>query len=850
MKRREAAVALAAFILISIVTFIPVSGIAGEAPDPQEYPVGLTLSDPEPGREFDPAALATGARAAASSIDLTDGAPPIGNQGSQASCVGFALGYYGKTWWEKREHPGWDLTSRRYQFSPAFIYNQINGGQDRGASLGDGLSLLQTAGACDWEEFGYDGNYTKQPDATDREAAKQYRISPSWGHFFLRSDWAPSAGYTRLNDISGLKAWLASGKPAVLGIPIYNDFPSYGDNPPSSYYTSADYYSAAQFQGGHGVFIAGYDDNANPSGSTPETRGGFKVLNSWGSAWNGGGTVWLSYRFVQKWVPEAWYFEDMSSAPDIAWLTPYSGAPGEEVTFSGSNFGAYRRSAKVGFAGGATGTVVSWSNGQVRARVPAGADSGSACIYDWDSGRSNGRLFTVGDVPPASWLFAEGATWPGFEEWLLVQNPNDSPSTVSVSFITGADVLAGPRFTVSAKSRVTIRVNDYAPGRDVASAVYVESGPPVGAERAMYVDTPGDKWGSHASTGARAPAEKWYLAEGATWSGYEEWVTVLNPNDVTVKAELHFDTPAGRVQGPTLEMGPMSRGTVRVNDHVPPGDVSTEVSTLTAGRGVVAERSMYVRSADGKLGCHNSMGVTDAAAGWALPEGATWPGYEHWVVVQNPTGTPAEARFLFLTPDGQREGPVRTVGPGRRISVRVNDHVPGSDVSTLVLTGGEGQAVVAERAMYVRTADGKLGTHNSTGSMYSSSGWFLPEGATWPGFEEWVLVMNPAAGNAVWVELTFMTENGVVPGPRAQVPARSRRTFRVNDYVIGNVSTMVMSDSYVVCERSMYISTADGKRGAHCSLGLLGAYVPPGAGGAAASPAPAPESGVRLLQHR
>ncbi len=821
-RTTTAALAVAIAIIFAIGAFRPSCPQAAAARSAATARgMGMNLSRPDASRKFDSGSVGAGLPMAAS-VDLSADVPPISDQGTHASCVGFATGYYGKTWWEKQEHPAWDITDNRYQTSPAFIYNKINGGEDDGASIYDAFQLMENTGACDWSEFPYDGNYVKQPDSTDTEAARQYKISSSWGYFFSQPAWAPPTGYAPANDISQIKARLNAGKPVVLGIPIYDDFPDYGGNPDSSFYSSADYYSSGDFKGGHAVFIVGYDDSAGGG------LGGFKAINSWGPTWNGNGQVFLSYKFVKKWVPEAWYFDDLDSSPTVASMSPANGGPDALVTISGSNFGANRRSARVGFQGGVNGSVVSWSNAQVKVRVPDDASDGNVYLYDWNGEKSNGKLFSASSTPGASWLFAEGATWPGFDEWVLLQNPNDSPSSVTVTFMTPEGRVPGPDITVPAQSRVSVHVNDYVPNRDVATAVYVTGGPEVCAERAVYVNAQDGKWGSHDSIGARNASETWYMAEGATWPGYEEWVLVLNPNEEPVQAGLTFQTPAGQVAGPKRTLEPFTRWSVRVNDYIPAGDVSTEVRSLTSGRGVVAERSMYVRTADGKVDCHNSIGATEPSQGWGMAEGATWPGYEEWVLVQNPTRTAAGVNFFFLTPEGVKQGPVMSVAPGRRVSVRVNDYLPGSDVSTMVLTDRDDQAVVVERAMYIRAAGGKLGSHNSVGSIYGSTGWYLPEGCTSPGFDEWVLVMNPEKEESAGVRLTFMTPGGLVNGPYATVPPASRKTFHVNEYVTGDVSTMVESDGYVVCERSMYVRTGDGKAGATCSLGLLASYIQAG----------------------
>src|SRR5262249_22391836 len=67
----------------------------------------------------------------ASSVDLSKDFPLPGNQGQQYSCVGWALGYAIKTYQERVEL-GWSLEAPEHQFSPAYIYNQLNNGQDIG----------------------------------------------------------------------------------------------------------------------------------------------------------------------------------------------------------------------------------------------------------------------------------------------------------------------------------------------------------------------------------------------------------------------------------------------------------------------------------------------------------------------------------------------------------------------------------------------------------------------------------------------------------------------------------------------------------------------------------------------
>jgi C1A family cysteine protease len=653
--RPRSCIQVSAILAVFALTLVIFPAPAAAAPQAgRDRGMGMVPSKVDPSKKMDSRAYGLGGTKMSSSVDLSSKLPPIGDQGQYSSCVGWATGYYGKTWQEKTEHPSWNIAQDSYKFSPQFVYNKVNGGQDKGASIYDALELLQQTGCTDWAQFPYDGNYTRQPDSTDVQAAGQYRISSDWGYFFAgRSSWP---GYQSGPDVTAeIKAWLNTGKPVVMGIPIYSDFPDYGSNQPRTYY---DYNQSAAFEGGHAVFIAGYNDNVNPAGSDGNHRGGFLMINSWGAGWNNTGKVYLSYDFVQHWVAEAWYMNDLDSSPAISSISPANAGAGQVLTITGDNLGAYRRSADVTFMGGAKGQPVTWTNGQVKVRVPSGARNGMLYVHDWDYEQSNGKAFTAGEASyaGANWLLAEGATWPGFDEWVLLQNPGSQPSVVSVAFLTPSGPVEGPLVRVEPLSRATLHVNEYVPNQDVSTAITVTSGPDVCVERAMYFSGESGKQGSHDSIATQSVAETWYLAEGATWPGFDEWILVMNPYNKTVKADITFLTPQGSVAGPSLSLAPNSRQSVHVNKYVPDSDVSATVHCATPGYGIVAERSMYMNTPDGKVDCHNSVGASETGQAWGLAEGATWPGFEEWVLVMNPQSGYAEVELYFLTPAGVRPG--------------------------------------------------------------------------------------------------------------------------------------------------------------------------------------------------
>ena len=130
-----------------------------------------------------------------------------------------------------------------------------------------------------------------------------------------------------------------------------------------------------------------------------------------------------------------------------------------------------------------------------------------------------------------------------------------------------------------------------------------------------------------------------------------------------------------------------------------------------------------------------------------------------------------------------------TIPAEARASFKLNDYVIDYNVSTMVTSTGGG--VVCERAMYGQ--DRIWGT-DSIGATSPATTWYLAEGSTGEGFETWVLVQNPGA-SSVAVNLTLMTDSGWQSPTALQnvtIPAKSRQSFKLNDYVTNyNVSTMV-----------------------------------------------------------
>ncbi len=420
-----------------------------------------------------------------------------------------------------------------------------------------------------------------------------------------------------------------------------------------------------------------------------------------------------------------------------------------------------------------------------------------------DEAMMNAYKGTTPDVPPDApfeSFLAEGCTDYGFETWLLVANPNDTDTRVSVSYYTEEGPRNADPVTVPAHSRMTMNASNTIWAK--SSGIRVGSDQPVFVERAMYWS---DRIEGHTATGTASGSRQWYLAEGCTDFGFETWITILNPGDTDTLVDVRFLTESGGERTGTVAVPALSRTNVRVNDWVSAANVST---LLTSQDPVVAEVSMYgTRRRSGTC----SMGAKTPAQTWYLAEGATHSGFDTWLLLFNPQ--PNQAK-VTVNVDSQGTGlaPIEMVlAPGGRKTLHLNEVLPGRDISMTVVSD---VPIVASRSMYWAVPGGRAG-HECHGLTAPSKESFLPEGCTAYGFDTWLLLYNP--GNAdTAVTMYAMTAEGEKEIGKTVVPAHARITVKVDDFYDGSLSLRVLSGTAICCERATYWSD---RTGGTCSTG-------------------------------
>ncbi|MBU1671359.1 MAG: S8 family serine peptidase [Actinobacteria bacterium] len=503
-----------------------------------------------------------------------------------------------------------------------------------------------------------------------------------------------------------------------------------------------------------------------------------------------------------------------------------AGAPGFTLTVNGAGFVA---DSQVRW-NGSDRTTTYISGNQLTAQIAAGdiTTAGSALVTVFNpapgGGTSNVQTFDiqtpVNPAPSISSLSPDHATagGPGFT---LTVNGTGFIGDSQVSW-NGANL---PTTYVSS-TRLTATVPAASIAGGGAAQVCVSNPPPGGGESAAK------------SFSIVQAASEWYLAEGTTGWGFDTYVSIVNPNDSAVNAQVTYNTTSGPMDGGTVNMPPESRATVYPRDVLGEADFSTTV-TCAGGKPIAVDRTMtWTGTGAAAAEEHSSIGVTAPATTWYLPEGSSAWGFETWLLIQNPGATGATCQVTYML---EGEPPVtvqKGVPAGSRQSFNIAEDIGTRDASISVVSDAP---VIPERAMY---KDARREGHDSIGTTTPAADYYLAEGTTAWGFTTYVLVQNPQ-DQAADVTVTYMTPEGALEQPAFSLPANSRKTIRVNDvspaagYPIDvsntDFSTRVHASKPIIAERAMYWESETGQA-CHDSIGMSEPhatfYLPDGQAGA------------------
>jgi hypothetical protein len=202
-----------------------------------------------------------------------------------------------------------------------------------------------------------------------------------------------------------------------------------------------------------------------------------------------------------------------------------------------------------------------------------------------------------------------------------------------------------------------------------------------------------------------APRTEWFVAEGTTAGGFNEYLLLANPNPTSTTARITYLTRTGSFTAAPLTLKPNSRTTVFVNAE--PRLTNQDVSaSIEATLPIVVERAMYWPGPDPYRwqDAHASAGLTETGTVWALAEGEkNGPqAFKTFVLFANPGTSDAQVKVTLLRQSGKVELAPFTVRAGTR-ATRSADEWPqlydGEKFGVLV-ESVNGVPIVVERAMY------------------------------------------------------------------------------------------------------------------------------------------------------
>ena len=306
------------------------------------------------------------------------------------------------------------------------------------------------------------------------------------------------------------------------------------------------------------------------------------------------------------------------------------------------------------------------------------------------------------------WYFATGTTEKDATFQLMLFNPFPGDAIVDLSFATDQGPATPGEFqglVVPARGLTVVNVGEHVRRRlDIATSVTVRSGRVVAGRVQLQSSPPG----ATATLGAAAVAPQWTFPDGIAADGIRERYRIYNPGDREAQVEAAMVLDQGEAEPFELSVPARSALDLVTNDQtrIPKGVAHAAVISSTNGAGVVVERVTEAVKPSTRLGTATIFGSRMAAKRWLFPWGAATAAFDEWVTVFNPGTTPASVSVVALA--GGQQIPVEglqgvTVPPGRRVPVRLGDHIARIDLSLLVDASAP---VVVERGLFVAGGTG------------------------------------------------------------------------------------------------------------------------------------------------
>ncbi len=231
---------------------------------------------------------------------------------------------------------------------------------------------------------------------------------------------------------------------------------------------------------------------------------------------------------------------------------------------------------------------------------------------------------------------------------------------------------------------------------------------------------------------------------------------------------------------------------------------------------VAVERTMQTVTPEGQTTPLNaSLGVQSASRVWYFARGAAGRGIDMFFLAFNPDTQPVDATFTFTgLPDGVPNQITRTLAPGVRTTIWVNQDLPDAAATDAAITVSATDGIFVERAWRFQSPGRTAPTDSvGRGAAVPSPTWYFAVGDLSAAFDTSFVVFNPS-DTRTSVQATFLRTDGDPVSRTIDLLPNSQQILRPRDLGIGAASvgvTLSTSNGVgIVAERTTDGATASG----------------------------------------
>ena len=417
-------------------------------------------------------------------------------------------------------------------------------------------------------------------------------------------------------------------------------------------------------------------------------------------------------------------------------------------------------------------------------------------LYGWKRVIRGGET-SLGTSEAAQLLyFADGTTMEGFEEWIIVFNPERKAADLEARYFTAQGSVA-KNYAVPPQGRISILVNREIPWQENVS-VRLQATSPVVAERSLFFDRGSGSCGGSIARGVREPGRSFYFPGSTTREGFEEYLSVFNPSGKEALLKLQF-LGGDRVDTSAVAVPPLGRITLRVNDLVPAGD---HVIVARSNTPAVVERAQYFSYGGTIKGASCTTGTGFPRGDWYFAGGTTRNLCDSYLSLYNPCREATWLRLVLSGSDGSRVEEGLVLQAGERRDLFLNSYMP-PDIDYATRVESVLPVVVECNSFFL--SNNVAGGSCSGGGDLPGEHWCFAEGCTAPGFSERLVLFNPLNG-AQKAKVTFILGSGEKVARSYKLPPQGLLSVDVAAEVgrANEVAVVIQAQREVIAERAFF----------------------------------------------